>query len=89
MYIIQCGDSEYYKIGIAENTLERLAGLQTGCPYKLHLILTCGFTSRSAARTAEAQTHRSLDYHLVRGEWFELPTKRLNELKQNMVICGV
>lgn len=87
VYLIRCSGSTYYKIGVANDVGDRMAGLQTGCPYELVLIMTCGFETRTAATTAEAGVHRNLAKHRMHGEWFDLP-KDVADLVQRDMICA-
>jgi len=87
MYLIRCGDSSYYKVGIAENPHERLATLQIGCPYILAIVMTCCFSSRSVAQKAEGQTHANLKAYNVQSEWFDLTEAQAETLQHDMIGC--
>lgn len=70
IYLIQCGNTTYYKIGITHGDIyKRLQTLQTGCPYKLKLVMM--FLTPDA-ETLEAETHEMLNENKVNGEWFDL-----------------
>ena len=88
IYIIKCSGTDYYKVGVSENALDRVKGLQTGCPFDLTVEMTCTMPSRLAAYTAEAQIHQTLCNQRVRGEWFELDETTVRILKQNMIEVG-
>jgi len=84
VYLIQCGDLPYYKIGISDRPEERLAGLQTANPLRLALLMTCGFASKQEATVAEGNTHRELWDCNMHGEWFELTKKQIEAIKCDM-----
>ena len=88
VYLIQCAETAYYKVGIADEPEKRLDILQIGCPYPLSIVLTCRMLRRVGATTAEAQIHRSLNKYNVHGEWFELPDDVLSQLKIDMISCS-
>lgn len=69
IYLMKCHD--FYKIGIANNVEERLAGIQTGNPYPVEVVAKFE-VAQSTARRLEKLFHTILGYFRVRGEWFEL-----------------
>ena len=70
IYWIRLAETRYVKIGKAQNVEHRLAKLQIGCPFQLHIMQT---TWVEHMDSAEAQAHQLYkDYHL-RGEWFLFP----------------
>ena len=70
VYLIQCVDTTYYKIGITrQNVEDRVKALQTGSPHELKLVMM--FLSKNAEE-AEAWVHKALAQHRRRGEWFDL-----------------
>lgn len=71
VYFIGC-DNRFVKIGFARNVAERLADLQTGCPFELRIIGELP----GAAASMELVFHEVLSRLRFRGEWFEL-TDRL------------
>jgi len=71
VYFIAC-DNRFVKIGFARNVVERLAELQTGCPFKLRIIGELP----GVAPSMESVFHEVLSQLRFRGEWFEL-TDRL------------
>ena len=87
LYLIRCGDSNYYKIGVSDNVQARLVSLQGACPYELILEAMCRIGSRQATYNAEAQAHLKLVDCRVRGEWFELREAQVQQLRQDMVAC--
>ena len=88
VYLIRCATTTYYKIGIADDPNKRLEALQAGCPYPLHIVMTCGFLSRTAASQAELDVHAKLAKHNVRGEWFNLSQDQITQLKFDMASCA-
>jgi len=85
VYLIQCGDLPYYKIGISESPHERLIGLQVANPLTLSLLVTCGFATQALAYQAEHNAHRELWDCNIHGEWFELTSKQIEILKCDMI----
>ena len=88
VYLIRCGDSSFYKIGVSENPIERLRDLQAATPYPLSLVVTCNFASKIVARQAETDAHRQLDKHRMNGEWFDLTPKMAQQLKYDMIVAS-
>ena len=58
------------KIGKARNPEERMATLQTGCPYELILIGTIQCRSDMHAEACEKRLHGEFKLERRRGEWF-------------------
>lgn len=58
------------KIGKARNPEERMATLQTGCPYELTLIGTIACRSDMHANACEKRLHDEFRLERRRGEWF-------------------
>lgn len=72
IYFIQCGKNGPIKIGKTSNGIEeRMAQLQTGCPYELRLL--CVFTD---VDYKESEIHKRFRHERVRGEWYR-PSIRL------------
>ena len=67
VYFVAC-NNEFVKIGFAFDVKERLAELQTSCPYELVQI---GLLGPTRART-EKWFHDAMREERVRGEWFKL-----------------
>ena len=69
VYIIQMGDTNYYKIGITTDIKYRLKALQTGNP--LPLTTKALFTTtKKWVRQFEQIFHTELSYCKCTGEWF-------------------
>lgn len=71
VYFIQAKTGGPVKIGWAVNVDERLATLQTGNPATLHVLGVC-----AGDVALEAEIHRRLAEHRIRGEWFH-PVKQV------------
>lgn len=68
LYIIQTARTGDFKVGRSSNVAQRLAQLQTSCPYKLRILLEAPGLGH-----LERSVHRSLQSHRCRhgkGEWF-------------------
>ena len=85
VYLIQCGDLPYYKIGVSDRPEERLMGLQTANPQTLSLLATCAFDNKNLAVQAEQDAHKKLWKEHIRGEWFELNPEQVMTLKCDMI----
>jgi hypothetical protein len=78
VYILWCEGSHFYKIGITrQNPQGRMEALQTGCPYKLHLV---NFRPVMNAEEVEALLHNWLKGVCEQGEWFNLNGEDLVKL---------
>lgn len=68
VYMIQMGDTDYYKIGISCLGIEqRLNALQTASPFELKLIAS---EYQEDARLIERAIHLALKHVQARNEWF-------------------
>lgn len=68
IYVIQCGNLPYFKIGITSKSIRsRLSALQTGCPFELRL---CGLWDGTVEE--ERRWHEDYSEFCVGGEWFRL-----------------
>lgn len=83
LYLIQCNNSNFYKIGISENPEERLRTLQPSCPYPLILIYKKQF---KAANKIERFLHKRYKSKRGMGEWFELPAKEIKLIQKGQVM---
>ena len=68
IYMVEC--EGFIKIGVASNVQDRLANMQTGCPFPL--VLLTSFVSACPYEDEES-IHALLEEYRVRGEWFRLP----------------
>ena len=88
MYLIRCGDTSFYKIGISDSPMDRLCALQTSNPHLLSIELISGFDTRRIAVATEASAHAVLSEYNVRGEWFDLPLEIVAKVKRDMISLG-
>jgi hypothetical protein len=65
--IRETGKDGFIKIGISDQPLERLRGVQTGNPRKLELIGVCPVLD---AGKVESSAHETLQDYRQEGEWF-------------------
>lgn len=77
LYIIRCGDTHLFKIGISKDPEKRIKQLQTGNPNLLKLLYQFAVAEKIPvpASKIEATIHSFLkEYHNkhVINEWFEL-----------------
>ena len=78
IYFIQAGKNGPIKIGHTENDIEqRIAQLQTGCPYELRLIWL-----KKGDQQDEAEWHSWFQHERIRGEWFRPSRDLINCIKQ-------
>lgn len=80
MYLIQMGDTSYYKIGITDNINERWEDLQCGNALPLKVLAMWGHTQRRIIQKYEMNIHRILEKQgqRIRGEWFDLTKEQVN-----------
>jgi hypothetical protein len=75
IYILK--SREYYKIGITKDVAKRMRELQTGNPIQ-HLFVCSSFFND--APKIEKLLHETFAEYQIQGEWFELPSSKLEEL---------
>ena len=85
VYLVHAKDTEFYKVGISRKPKGRLAGLQTGCPIHLSLILQ---VKVKHAEAWEEYIHGRLGECKVRGEWFRLDQERLERVKHGFELLS-
>lgn len=79
IYFIQCGEKGPIKIGYTNKKVkERMAELQTACPYELILL----WIYRGSDYTEEL-IHEKLKHEHIRGEWFRPGKDVLNFIAIN------
>ncbi len=77
------------KVGIATDPKQRLATLQTACPFDLFLHLAAAVPF-GEAHTIERRAHRALAKSCVRNEWFEAtPAEAMAAVQAAMVPAPV
>lgn len=68
LYLIKCENSDYYKLGISSICYKiRLSNLQSGCPYKLHMIHVVHSIDY---KNIEKEIHLKFNKYRHFGEWF-------------------
>ena len=72
LYIIHCEGTDYYKIGVASYSEERLDSMQIGCPFKLILIAESPYYNKTLTQVKEKRLHQDLKSYHIRGEWYQL-----------------
>ena len=78
VYVIKCHNR--YKIGKADDLRYRLSGLQTGCPYELHVVnfIPCGENENGRLEKA---LHKRFETKRLRGEWYRLDANDLKDIE--------
>ena len=79
LYLLRC--NKYYKIGISSSLEQRIDYLQIGNPYEIDLLMAVKIGN---SLESEKLLHERFSHRRVRGEWFELDTKELEEVKDLM-----
>ena len=70
VYIIRCEGYEAFKVGMTRSSPQsRVSALQTGCPFKLNLLLAYPVMD---AERVEASVHALLAGCRLEGEWFQV-----------------
>lgn len=78
VYLIHCGDTDYYKIGYTSmETESRLKSLQTGSPFKLSVV---NEFEHSNAKQLEVAAHQRFSAYRGEGEWFCFTVEQLTEV---------
>lgn len=72
VYLIGPSEKKPVKVGIANNCLKRLGGVQTGNWAQLFVHKAYLCADVASARKVEQYTHRSLTKENMTGEWFDL-----------------
>lgn len=69
VYVVT-GGPRHVKIGISIDIEQRMAQIQTGCPFRVKLVQS--WETRDA-RKVEARSHTTLAKYRAMGEWFGIP----------------
>lgn len=77
VYLIKCGRTKYYKIGLSTVPSLRFAHLQHANPFKLELIKSVKVANCGAV---EKSLHRKFALKRVRGEWFKLTKNNIEHI---------
>jgi hypothetical protein len=62
--------TKFVKVGHTHELVDRLAGIQTGCPVQIGDVAYAKLRSLEAAREAERLIHRAMQGYRSQGEWF-------------------
>jgi hypothetical protein len=81
IYIIRCGDTDMYKVGVTSNLTQRLDTLQTGCPMQLRYTYVISCNRRNIAYSIEATLHSRLKPNHLVGEWYTLDNYWLSDVQ--------
>ena len=88
LYIIGNNDQNMYKVGISNNPLSRIKGIQTGCPFPLSIIKKYNLNSYSSI--VEKKIHSFLEKDTsvksLVGEWFSCDVDKIDKLVQHELI---
>lgn len=77
VYFLQ--DLNAYKVGATTNLPKRLKALETGNPY-IRLITHSEWMSREDALWLESSLHVKYAHRRIRGEWFDLNPREVQEI---------
>lgn len=88
VYLVWADGTCRYKIGMtsSETPESRLVALQTGSPYKLHLV---GYISTETPDQVEMEQHHKWGYKRVSGEWFEFGPWDLPQLAKDFGFVSI
>jgi hypothetical protein len=88
LYIIGNRDQNIYKVGISNNPLSRIKGIQTGCPFPLTIIKKYNLNSHSS--NIEKKIHNFLEQDKsvksMVGEWFSCDVRMIDSLVQSEMV---
>ena len=88
LYIIGNIDQNMYKVGISNNPLSRIKGIQTGCPFPLSIIKQYKLNGHSSF--VEKKIHSFLEKDTsvksLVGEWFSCDVDKIDKLVQYELI---
>ena len=88
LYIIGNNDQNMYKVGISNNPLSRIKGIQTGCPFPLSIIKQYKLNGHSSF--VEKKIHSFLEKDTsvksLVGEWFSCNVDKIDKLVQYELI---
>lgn len=63
-------DSKFVKVGHTHELVNRLAGIQTGCPVQIGDVAYARVRSPETAREVEGLIHKAMRDYRSQGEWF-------------------
>ena len=79
VYLFKC--ENYYKIGIAQDVMDRLSNLQIGNPFEISMVKHVRVFH---PYVLEEELHCRQERYRTSGEWFKLPQEALDEVKTRM-----
>jgi hypothetical protein len=82
VYLMVDTTNNYYKIGISKNPKYREKTLQSEKP-TIELIWSKKFANRKMAKSIEGALHNTFENEHVRGEWFKLSPKDIEDIKES------
>jgi len=68
--IAELGGSKFVKVGHTTELVNRMAGLQTGCPVQIGDVAYARVPTTEVAREAERLIHLAMQVYRSQGEWF-------------------
>ncbi|WP_040278993.1 GIY-YIG nuclease family protein [Psychroserpens damuponensis] len=83
VYLMHDTSNNYYKIGISNNPEYRESTLQSEKP-TIEMIASKKFPIRKIADSIEKALHNTYSEKRLRGEWFELNTKDVEDIKETL-----
>lgn len=87
VYLVKTEDQPYYKIGkTAGEIKQRMADLQTGCPFKIVYVFHISAIDESAV---ESCLHSLFRHRKTQGEWFQFDSKDLKTCIQTMQLMQI
>jgi hypothetical protein len=82
VYLMVDTTNNYYKIGISKNPKYREKTLQSEKP-TIELIWSKKFANRKMAKSIEGALHKTFENEHVRGEWFKLSPKDIEDINES------
>ncbi|WP_242120905.1 GIY-YIG nuclease family protein [Aestuariivivens sediminicola] len=83
VYLMIDKTNDFHKIGISNNPDYREKTLQSEKP-TIELVCAKEFPSRKIAESIEKALHETFSNKRIRGEWFELESQDIDEIKQTL-----
>jgi len=77
VYVLATYDFKYIKIGMSKSPKQRFENIQSGCPFNLFLWISVFTTKPKEVESFLLNKYKNFK---LRGEWFSLDSKSLDEL---------
>ena len=77
VYLMQSGDTNFYKIGFSNDVRERMKAIQANNPEEINLVATC-----PGGYNVEQEIHKCFNSKRNVGEWFEFSPQDLDNVLQ-------